>query len=149
MSKASDIAAALTERLEAIREEANCLTDIGRKVFRGKRKLDEGCIPCAVIVEGDDKVEGAQPGEVKLSQNYILEGHAKCDPDHPNDTAHKIIADLKKAIFSVERGEQKLGGICIRVAYKGRIISPREDGLDLVSAAIEIEVVFVEKLAEP
>lgn len=145
MSRASDIAADIAARLAKIDITRGYSTDIGTRVYRGRRKLDESHIPCAVIVEGDDSVTEQQMLKASLAQRYILEGHSECDADNPNDIALGIISDLKRVVFD---GVQLIH--CKRdVKYIGRIVSPREDGLNIVSAAIEIEVVFVEDLAAP
>lgn len=146
MSKAADIASALADRLAGISIENGYLTDMGLRVYRGKQRLDESNIPCSVLVEGDDETQEQDDADVRLYQGYLIEGHAECDPDNPNDTAHLIISDLKRAIFS---GDLRIGGLVSGIRYKGRVIDPREDGLKLVSAAIEIDVNYSEDLANP
>lgn len=150
MSTANDIALALTSRVETINGADGYETTIGVRVYRGRRRLDESCIPCTVIIESDDQVleqtRGREAAQVKLGQRYILEGHDACDPDHPNDTAQKIIADLKRAIFKAGWYDPTF----IRnIRYIGRTISPREDGTAIVAAAIEVEIEFVESLTAP
>lgn len=149
MSKSADIAAAVAARIETIRTANGYATEIGVRVYRGRRKIDEGHLPCAVIVEGDDEVPDMREGstQAKIRQPFIIEGHTDCDPDNPNDAAHAIVADIKRAIFS---GDLTLGGLTrSAVRYAGRSIAPREDGLSIVSAAVEISIEFVEELAQP
>lgn len=145
MSKASNIAAALAAQLALIATANGFETNIGARVFRGLRKLDpEQHIPCVVLVEGDDEVKNSHPGVANLTQTYIIEGHAACDPENPNDTAHAIIADIKRTLFAegVEYG-------CREINYAGRAIAPREDGMAIVSASVTVQLSFVEKLAAP
>lgn len=146
MSKASTIAAAISARLATITVANGYSTDIGLTVFRGRRKLDESHIPCAVLVEGDDRIDAAKRDEVKTVQQYFIEGHAECDPDNPNDTAHLILADIKRAVFG---GDTTFGNTVRNLNYAGRSIQPREDGLAIVSASIEIGAEFVEQLSNP
>lgn len=146
MSTASIIAAELTARLQQISPANGYLTEIGARVYRGKLRLDESHMPCVVIVEGEDTSASAQAARCKTEATYLLEGHAACDPDHPNDMAHLIVADLKRAIFA---GDLSFGRRAIACRYVGRDISPRTDGLALVSAHIEIAIEFVENLASP
>ena len=56
------------------------------------------------------------------------------------------VADLKKAIFS---GDITFNKTALECRYAGRSIEPREAGLSLVAASIEIVVSFVENLAAP
>lgn len=151
MSIANDIALAVSARLETITIANGFSTDIGLKVMRGRKRLDPSNLPCAVLIERDDKPEkqtGQRDPSVKVAQVYILEGHAACDPENPNDMGHLIIADIKKAIFSSKltygNGQQ-----IYEVIYAGRTIAPREDGMAVVAAAVEISVDFVERLANP
>lgn len=146
MSVAAQIAIELTSRLQAIAIANGYQTDIGQRVYRGKLRLDETNMPCAVIVEDDDESSSAQLARCKTAATYLLEGHAACDPDNPNDVGHQVIADLKKAIFSGDLSFEKKAIAC---RYLGRSILPRIDGLAIVSAHIEIVVEFVENLANP
>lgn len=154
MSTASTLAGAIATQLAQITKANGYATDIGTKVLRGRRRLDESHLPCTVIIESDDRVTSEarsvpRPGErtkaVKLAQRYTLEGHLPCDADHPNDAAHDAIADLKKAVFS----ELTLGGLVRDISYIGRVISAREDGIEVVSGAIVIELEYTEDLANP
>lgn len=153
--RARDIAAHLTTLLAGISRADGYETDIGRRVFRGKRKIDDSHIPCAVIIEGEDKPGGTQGGaSQQVTQSYVLGGYAECDPDHPNDAAHQIIADIKKAVFTLVdptraeaiNGTTSLGGRVKSVTYVGRDIGPRADGVPIVFAVVHIDVVFVEQL---
>lgn len=146
---AEQIAALLQARIEQITVANGCETDIGKKVLRGARKVDDSWVPCATIIEGVDKVEQSPslkaPG-LKVDQHYVLGGYAPCNPQHPNDVAHKIIRDLKRAIF---KDGATLGGKVVKVDYKGRDIGPRADGVAIVFAIIEVVVSYMEDLANP
>lgn len=147
-TKASEIAVELSARLATIKVADGFHTDIGLRVYRGRRKIDDEMIPCAVLFEGADDVSNppGHPIEVKVDQGYVLGGYAKCDPDNPNDTAHLIIKDLKRAVFG---GAATLGGKVRVVQYNGRDIGPRADGVAIVFAVIEIEVEYAETLLDP
>lgn len=146
---AEQIAALLQTRIEQIRMANGYETEIGSRVLRGARKVDDSWVPCATIIEGNDKPEQSaslRAPSAKVDQHYVLGGYAPCDPQHPNDAAHKIIRDLKRAIF--HDGAQ-LGGKVSKVEYKGRDIGPRADGVAIVFAIIEVVVSYVEDLANP
>lgn len=148
LNKASDIALELTDRLETITVAGGFNTDIGVKVMRGRRRIDDHQVPCVVIVEGADSITPA-PGRVSTSeikQRYILVGYSPCDAINPNDAGHLVIKDIKTAIFS---DGVTLGGKVRRVEYKGRDIGPRGDGVNIVCATVEIEVSFAENLQDP
>ena len=154
-TKASEIALHITGLLATISQANGYKTDIGRQVFRGKRKIDDGIPPCAVVIEGEDKPTSTQgPVSQKITQSYALGGYAECDPDHPNDRAHEILADIKKAIFTTDeptaidrhKGSTSFGGKVVSVNYRGRDIGPRADGVALVFAVVHIDVEFVEQL---
>ena len=146
LTKASDIAAHLSTLLAGISKVDGCNTDIGVAVYRGLRKIDDDMVPCAVIIEGDD-----QPGdnvgreEIKVTQNYVLGGYVKCDPDNPNDAAHLVIKDIKKAVFG---DGPRMGGRVRAVSYQGRDIGPRADGAPIVFAVVHITIEFAETLAD-
>lgn len=146
MSKAEQLALALSASAGQISVANGYQTDIGLRVFRGKRRLAESDIPCVVLVEDDDEGKSTSVKNCQISARYLLEGHMACDPDHPNDTGHKIVADLKRAVFSGDLSFEKQAIAC---RYHGRVIDPRTDGLSLIAAHIEIEIEFVEDLSNP
>lgn len=148
MSKASSMAQMIVTRLATINIANGYATDIGVRVFRGRMNLVPEELPCVILVEGEDTVQDTKKTEVKVRQNYIIEGHDECDPSNPNDKAHLILADLKRAIFGVDPtfgGEVRPS----ELQYAGRQISVREDGTALVAASISINITFVEDLANP
>lgn len=146
MSQAKDISLALTARLETITAANGYLTDIGAKVFRGRRRLDESNIPCCVIAEGDDNILDENRRAAKIEQQYFIEGHSICNPDNPNDKAHDIIEDIKRAIF---KHDAPIHPLIKALSYKGRTINPRDDGAGVIAASVEIAVTMVETLDAP
>lgn len=157
LTRARDVAQHLTNLLAGIRLTNGYETDIGATVYRGKRKIDDDAPPCAVLIEGEDRPGNTQGlSSQVVTQAYVLGGYTACDPDNPNDAAHKIISDIKKAVFTAptnptpaERhaGTLTFGGRVKKVEYKGRDIGPRADGVPIVFAVVHIEVTFVEDLA--
>jgi hypothetical protein len=152
-TKSEDIAEALKTRLSAILLENDCETDIGSRFMYGRRKIDDNQIPCCVLHEGEDtptKRNSRTKPRYDIEQRYILGGYDFCDPLNPNTTAHKIIRDLKRAIFQTNGEEDgTLGGKVLEVEYLGKDIGPRSDGGKSVFAVVEIVVRFVEAVANP
>ena len=152
MSVERDIAHEIVARLATITIANGYITDIGTHVFAGKLKLAESELPGAVLVEDDTRVEdykaSSQSVQSKTVQRYLLIGHDVCDPDAPNDKAYDILSDLKRAVFSGDRTFNQT----VRptdLVYAGRRIAVREDGSAVISAAIQIDVKFVEDLTSP
>ncbi|PJC14276.1 MAG: hypothetical protein CO065_14680 [Comamonadaceae bacterium CG_4_9_14_0_8_um_filter_57_21] len=146
--QAAEVASELAARLATITVANGFHSDIGLRVLRGRRRIDDGQVPCAVLVEGADTPSSA-PGAlvtVEITQTYVLVAYHDCNPDHPNDKGHELIKDLKRAIFS---DGTTLAKQVKRVHYRGRDIGPRGDGVGIVSATVEIDVVFVEDLTNP
>lgn len=150
--KAADIAGHLSGLLAEIQVANGYNTDIGLAVYRGRRKIDDEMVPCSVLIEGDDK-PGDNVGreEVKITQSYVLGGYVTCDPDQPNDAAHLVLKDIKKALFrkrTLPNGSLNFDGRVRKVEYKGRDIGPRADGKPIVFAVVFIDVEFAETLAD-
>lgn len=148
LQSAEDIALEISARMATITEANDYETNIGSTVYRGKRKVEDDATPCSVLVEGADTVTD-RPGKLPsaaISQAYVLGGYKACDPDNPNDAAHAMIRDLKKAMF---RDGGNFGGKVRKVDYRGRDIGPRTDGVAIVFALIEIAVEYVEDLTNP
>lgn len=149
MSKASDVAMAISARIEAISIVSGWNTDIGAKVFRGRGSLNPEDLPCIVLVEDPDSDDDVRGVEVLVTKRFTAEGHDNCNALQPNDKAHLILADLKRAIFS---GDQTYGGLFKLhkgPQYKGSGIGTREDGTAICAASITFEVQYIENLANP
>jgi hypothetical protein len=152
MSKAKQLAQALSDRLATISVANGYLTDIGTTVMRGKLDFDEKELPCIVIVEGDDEVLDERDTDARVNIPFQIEGHDIGDPTNPNDKIHDILADLKRAIFGTDT---TFGGL-IRASrgtpglhYRGRIIYKRDAGTANVAAGIRIDCEITENLANP
>lgn len=148
MSKAKTLAQRVNDRIAEIRVANGYLTDIGAKMLRGRLSIDPSYLPCTVLVESDDSVEDRTHGKVKVAVTFIAEGHSDCDADNPNDKAHDIVTDLKRAIFS---GDATYGGIMRPgdLRYEGKNFGNRPDGASIIAASIQFTCVFVEELANP
>lgn len=148
-TRASDVAAEVSARLATIRLTSGAETDIGRDVMRGRRNLPEDDKPpCIVVIEGNDDPRDT-PGRIPschTSLPFVIDSFDVCDPDNPNDKAHAMIRDIKRALF---KDGATLGGQVRSVKYTGRDIGPRPDGAALVQARVSIEVEFVEDLQNP
>lgn len=149
---ADEIGTELSARLATRTVAQGAETDLGAKVYRGRRRIDDTMIPCAVVIEGDDVPArgGNVKTDYKLDQRYVLFSYVACDPDNPNDAAHAAIRDMKRALFNTNgQPDTKLGGKVRDIVYLGRDIGPRSDGAAFVLAAIEIGVEYVENVAAP
>ena len=144
MSTAKEIGTALAGNLATITSVNGYKTDMGLRVYKGRRSLDDSLTPCAVLAELPDQVADAIPHGtlILVKQRYVIEAHVPCDPNNPNDAAHDAIEDIKRMIFGREHHAQ------IRTLnYVGKAILPRQDGSAYVGASITIECTFKERLA--
>lgn len=147
------VALELTARLEAVRLAAGCETDLGRKVYRGRRSIDETMIPCVAIIEGNDAVtegDSRRGCEVQTLQEFVLLAYVNATVENPNDGAHAAIRDLKRALFrTAGKPDRTLGGQVKFLHYRGRDVGPRADGGTSVVGSITVAIEYVEDLANP
>lgn len=154
--KSSDIAEYLTTVLQGILTTEGYLTDIGTTVFRGRIKHDEDRVPYAVLIEGEDRPQENDGGnlDVTLDQDFVLGAYVFCDADNPNDAAHLVIKDIKKAVFGSDLARKQVAGArgangrVKKLSYKGKDIGPRADGKNIVFAVVHITVTFAEDLLD-
>jgi hypothetical protein len=148
ISRADEIAKALKTRLQAIRKNAGYHTDIGLKVYRGKRQLTAG--NCATLYEGEEdagRSTRAEPYTTTAVQHFVAEAAVECDPDNPDIAGHKATADLLKALFT---GDATLGALLAGpILYTGRVIQPRLDGQALVLVQIKLDATYSLTPANP
>lgn len=149
INTAGGVAAEIKARLATIRlsDESSFETDIGRDVMMGRRTVPDDRPPCISVIEGlDDTLEQTGKSAAHIQQHYLIDGYDVCDPDNPNDQAHKMIRDVKRAIFG---DGLTMGGKVRKVHYLGRDIGPRADGVALVQMRVMIAVEYIEDLANP
>ena len=151
LNRAEDVAAELRARLLTLTVAQGAETDIGRKVFQGRRKVDDSMLPCVSMIEGDDvPARKTNNTMYELAQRDVMYAYLPCDPDNPNLAAHAAIRDLKRAVFlTAGKASVTWGNKVKSVDYLGRDIGPRADGASFVLASIEIAVTFVEALHNP
>lgn len=147
------IALEITTRLQGCRVASGAETDLGARVYRGRRAVDDTLVPCATIIEGTDDVQesdGRRLLEARVAQDFEILVYVPCDPTHPNDAAHAAIRDVKRALFRTGgQPDRTLGGKVRRLIYRGRDIGPRADGASLVVAQVTVAVEYVEDVANP
>lgn len=148
LNKSSAIGEFLTIVAQQITQANGYHTDIGLRVFRGRRKIDESHLPCLVIIEGEDRpTKNADSRmEVPIEQDYVIGAYDFCDPDNPNDKGHLIIKDIKKALWNRNGMGGNLGKRVHRFEYKGKDIGPRADGEPMVFAIVHAQALFAETL---
>lgn len=147
-TKAEQVAGEVFSRIAKISKAQGAETDIGLRVYRGRRNVDETNVPCAVVIEGTDTPKD-RPGRIpsiSVTQRFVVAAYVICDPDNPNDAAHAAVRDIKRAMFS-DGGT--FGGRVSRVAYQGRDIGPRADGRPIVFVTVDIDVDYAEDLTNP
>lgn len=147
-TKFSEISAELTTRLQAITVANGCETDIGLRVYRGRRNVDESSVPCAVVIVAGDSVKD-RPGRlpaIAVQQRFVLAAYVPCDADNPNDAADAAVRDMKRALF---KDGGSWSGKVQQVNYAGRDIGPRADGRPIVFVTMDIDVLYVEDLTNP
>lgn len=146
------LAAEVVRRVSLCTVAQGAETDLGRKVYEGRRKVSDDMIPCTCVLDGDDAstVSGPMSTTYDTEQRFLLFAYVQCDPQNPNTAARQAIRDLKRAVFTTNGRADPTWGRSVRfVSYKGKDIGPRADGASFVLAVVEFTVQFVEDVASP
>lgn len=153
LTRARDVAAEIKRRLALVRIANGFETDMGAFISSGNRSTDVSHAPCCVLVEGADHPGSQTPssGNITLTQDYVVAAILACDIDHPNDTAHKALSDLKRVMFTSADGlpNTTFDRQVKQVTYRARDIQPRTDGKAFVVTVFEFSVEYAEKLYAP
>ena len=151
INSADELSLFIADLLKGITVAQGYETDIGTRVFRGRLKHDEDLIPYCTLVEGEDRVQDEGADKVVIRQEFAVGAYLKCDPDNPNDAAHKAIRDIKQKLFSQGPGPARgrMGNRVKKVTYMGKDIGPRADGKAIVFAVVHLEVLYSENLVSP
>lgn len=84
LNRAEDVAAELRTRLLTLTIAQGAETDIGRKVFQGRRKVDDSMLPCVSMIEGDDvPARETNTTTYELAQRYVLFAYLLATPTTP------------------------------------------------------------------
>lgn len=145
MKTAEQWGAYLVERIALCTIAQGAETDLGRVVYRGRRKVDDEMMPCASLVEGsgNSKDQAGRSAQVQITLAFAIHAYVLCDADNPNVAGHAAIRDLKRAVFGGDIKTSRL------ISYHGADIAPRVDGSAFVLAAIEFSAEVYEDLANP
>lgn len=148
-TSASAVALALSERLARILPANGFATATGTRIMRGKRTVPaDSQVPCIIMIEGGDEPTD-RPGRIPMCHiklPFVIDAFDACDPENPNDRAHQMISDIKRAIF---HDGTNLGGQAYLVTYTGSDIGPRPDGAAFVQARVSVSIEYVEDLTNP
>lgn len=145
------LAAEVARRVALCTVAQGAETDLGVRIFEGRRNPSTDMIPCAVIIEADDKPShGGGASLVENTQRFVVYAYVTCDPLHPNHAARAAIRDLKRKLFNPNgRRTCDWDRTVQAVRYLGKDIGPRADGAGFVLVGVEFEVDFVEDLSQP
>lgn len=152
INTAEGVSDELEARLLGITVANGYETDIGVTVRMGRAKLpSEDETPCIQVLEAEDVLDAAagkqRTAQVKLVMSFVIDAWSACEANNPNRMAHKMIRDIKKAIF--KGGNRTFDDKVVAVNYVGRDIGPRADGAGFVQARVEISVEYIEQLNVP
>lgn len=148
---AEDLATELLRRVALCTIAQGAETDLGATLYEGRRKIDDGMIPCAAVIEGPDKPgRAAVATQYEIAQQIVIYAYVPCDPGAPNRAARRAIRDLKRVLFTADGRPDPTWGRRIKgIEYLGKDIGPRADGAAFVVAAVEVAIHYVEDLAAP
>lgn len=142
---------ALKARLQQITVANGFRTDAGLNVFLGNTALHGNEIPGITILENEDPFEVEEHGNKTLEGGeYICQAIAAASPANPFETGHKLLADMKQAMFLADRQEtERLDGLESVLRYRGRKVFQREPGEKHTYANLIIAVEHIESRGDP
>lgn len=148
---AAEVAAEVLQRIETCTIAQGAETDLGRKVYHGRRTVDKTLVPCSTLIEGDDlPSEGNGRTDYLIEQRFAVLAYVDCDDANPNLAGHAAVRDIKRALFRTGgKADHTLGGKAKRVGYLGRQIAARADGERFILVVVEFKVEYVENVASP
>lgn len=151
MTKAYDKLSSLVPRLQAISIAGGYLTNAGASVLVGPVPRQDGeALPFIRLHETDAAVESAVPlrPSSKIRVNFLAEAYAE-ESVAANivATGHKLVADLKKALFGDPKRD--LEGNAIDARLEGYSITQPEEGSDIVIAQVRGSFSFHDDFTSP
>lgn len=146
-----EISAEVKRRLETRTIALGAETDIGRKVYLGKRDISAALVPCCSIIEGDDiPARGNARTDYLIDQRFAVLAYVECDDEDPNVAAHAAVRDIKRAVFTTDgKSDPDLGKRAAKTTYLGRQIAARAAGEKFILVVVEFSVEYVENVATP
>ena len=86
--------------------------------------------------------------ELRLTVTAVMRPESEADP---LDTAHNLLADLKRALLRVDTPRPVLDGDVLgeEIRYAGATLTVPEPGEQIVSAAVHLTVRYSERRGDP
>lgn len=158
MSRALDILTVLQSRLAAISVAGGYNTNAGAKVYMGRAFLDaDKDVPSLTLHEGRPTGDGFGFVEntsnnpalgARMSPEYTVEGLIAIGADAQITAAHKLLSDIKKALWGVaECGE--LAGTLNDHRFVGHAVLPHQAGSNRMAVAVVGAYSYIENFAAP
>jgi len=125
-------------------------TDAGNRITRGRRQVGhDDQFPLLIIHEGEEEVvKNAGPCRVQNRLNVTIEGWCETDLLNPLDDAHRLLADIQRAIVPLLESRAD-PGLIIASRYQGRVIEPPDDGSRLCSLSVLLTIDWSQDLSNP
>lgn len=151
MTKAYDKLASMVPRLQAILTAGGYLTNAGQSVLLGPVPRQPGeSLPFIRLHETDAAAEAAVPMRPtsKIRVQFVAEAFAE-ESTTANITAtgHKLVADLKRALFG--DALRDLNGSAIEARLEGYSITQPEEGSDIVIGQVRGSFSFHDNFNSP
>ena len=149
MIKRESIITEIKTELSSILVLNGYYTNAGNNVYLDRSSFDESeTMPFINIAENEDSIveqSGKLPGnKLKLSLPLAIEATDKCDPLNPSPYGHKLIADIKKNLFS-----KSWSANIKEIQYQSSTIAQHENGAAYVNVSVNIDVNYIETIGNP
>lgn len=143
---------AIRDRLKAIDGSGDFTFDVGERVYLGRAFFDPNDIPGISVLEDDDPFEVSEESP-RYRENgvYRVLGLAPADDQNPLRAGHRLLADMKRALFLAPNGPEfeQLGNLPASIKYTGRQVFQREDGKRHCEAHLFLTVAHFETWGDP
>lgn len=131
-------------------------TNIGSKVLRSRKKVDDDELPAVVVFPGVENAQNAY-GKTSCKMTMRIEGIARFGTTDPQVMSEMILADLKKCILAPENklispasGWSRSPDYIDSIIYtEGGNEDPPEDGQTTAGAYAAFEVGYTTNLNDP
>ena len=151
-SSAYQIIEAVRNRLAGIDLDSGYNTDMGARLYMGKRQFNESDLdvgPSMQLYMVDDAPEESDRfiDPMYINMGFAVSASKWIEGDNPTKETADLIQDIKSAVLVI--GGETLGGLSMDLGYNGMSAEYPEGGIDSVVITVNFTALYAETYGAP
>jgi len=146
---------ALEIRCQSILISNGFNTDAGNQVYLGKRQVNPDEVesgPVLLLFDESDEIDTEQVTtciKYVVAMDVTIQVHMEYDANDHTELLHKLVQDIKKAIFNAINPLDGMPSNCLSIMPGNRRVIYPSNGGDVLAARQGVQIQYVEDYGNP